>query len=306
LTAGKGASDPFGILGAGAVPGAAGALGALGLGKTTGTAGAPKVSQGLDALGPIAARPPMFPSTTKRIPKISALEKPVPVRKPNPIRSMTRKFLGPAAGHLRVPLWLLELFIILLLAAAVTGSYWVAKGTGYQLVDTVVPLHVVRLEVTQVVELDITAYLDLESKLTKMGFSPLIKVSVLEIPSPNLFSVYLKPDSNSYGVILKVPGSNAPRLSFLSFLSNEMWLSTNGWAAQKQEMEKLSSQSFPGLAPEALWKQHLGRMNRYMQSGVGLQRANQYRFLSALSDHLRWVFATREIQPFKAQFEDWF
>ncbi len=305
----KNAADPFEMLGAKPGLSGAGVLGAMGLGGSKGPPKAPSgktTAQGLDALGPIAARPPMFPATSKRIPKISALEKPVPARKPNPLRAMTRQFLGPAASHLRVPLWLLELFMVLLLTTAVVGSYWAAKGTGYKLVDSVTPLHMVRMEVTQMVELDITAYLELESKLAKLGFNPLIKVGVIEIPSPNLFSVYLKPDTNSYGVILKVPGSNTPRISFLSFLSNEMWLSTNGWASQNQELEKISSQSFPGLAPEALWKQHLTRMNHYMQAGVGLQRANAYRFLSALSDHLRWFIEIREIQPFKARFEDWF
>jgi hypothetical protein len=254
----------------------------------------------------MASRPPMFPSPTKRIPKISVLEKPAPVRKPNPLREMTRKLLGPAAAHLRVPLWLLEVILVLVLGGAVGGTFLAAQGTGYTLVDSIIPLHEVRLEVTQVVDLDISTYLDLETKLTQMGFTPLIKITVPEIPSPNLFSVYLKADTNSYGIILKVPGSNTPRLSYVSFLSSNMWLSTNGWAAQKKEMDKLFSQSFPGMAPDALWKQHLAKINQFMQSGVGLQRASDYRFLSALSDHLRWFISIRNIPPFKAQFEDWF
>jgi hypothetical protein len=176
-------------------------------------------------------------------------------------------------------------------------------------VDRLEALRPARTDVRQIVELDITAFIDIESKIKQLGFTPLVQLSVPEIPAPNLFAVYTDSGNQkykSYAVILKVPGSNMPRLSFVNVLSNGTWLSTNGWASKNQELEKLSSESAPGEDPVALWAHHQKRVDQAVQTGVAVTGVNERRFMCALSDHLRWYMAFKDIPAYKALFEEWF
>ena len=83
-------------------------------------------------------------------------------------------------------------------------------------------------------------------------------------------------------------------------------MSTNAWSAKEQDLEKLSSESAPQEDPHALWDHHRKRLEQCKQSGLGVPNANEWRFLSSLSDHLRWYLALKGIPAYKAAFEDWF
>jgi len=203
-----------------------------------------------------------------------------------------KKFLVPAAAGLA-----------LLLGVVI----WMAfQKPAYRLVDSLIPLHMVRIDVNQVIELDITAYMDFETKLQGLGFTPMLKITVPEIPSPNLFSVYGARDGKSYAVIVKAPGSISPKLSFVSCLSRGTWVSTNGWNSHNQEMDQVSSDSDPTLGTAALWNRHQGRVQQLAQDQISFQPTNENRFLAAFSDHIRWYLTQKKIQGYKAQLEDWF
>ena len=223
--------------------------------------------------------------------------------------SFLHRKLQPLADISKIPVKIWEILVVLVFLGLVAGVAALFHKPAYQLVDRLEALRPARTDVRQIVELDITAFIDIESKIKQLGFTPLVQLSVPEIPAPNLFAVYTDSGNQkykSYAVILKVPGSNMPRLSFVNVLSNGTWLSTNGWASKNQELEKLSSESAPGEDPAALWAHHQKRVDQAVQTGVTVTGVNERRFMCALSDHLRWYMAVKDIPAYKALFEEWF
>jgi hypothetical protein len=259
-------------------------------------------SNGLDMMGG-AIKPPIAPAKVPAARMAKLTQLPTGPSQVTKARSFVAPWLLPIAQKTKIPVLVLELLLVLVPLGVATGLFFFFQKPSYQLVDRIEALRPTRTEVGEVVELDITAYLDLEGKIKQMGFTPLTRLSVPEIPAPNLFSVYLNPASKTYGIILKVPGSNMPLLSFVNILQDGTWLSTNGWPSKDQELEKLSSESAPKEEPAALWARHQKRLD---QTEVGVANANDWRFICALSDHLRWFMALRGIPPYKAAFADWF
>jgi hypothetical protein len=247
---------------------------------------------------------PLFPARPVAIPPpVSKSGRPSDERKGG---AFLRRLLEPVAAKTRVPVLAWEILMVLAILGGLAAAVLSFQKPAYQLTENLPALRPARIEVGQVVELDITSYLDLEGKIRQIGFVPLTRLSVPEIPSPNFFSVYLNPASKTYGILLKVPGSNTPRLSFVNILSNGTWLSTNGWASKDQELEKLNSESGVKEEPAALWAHHQKRLDQAVQSGLSVPSANEWRFICALSDHLRWFMAHQDIPAYKAAFEDWF
>jgi hypothetical protein len=223
--------------------------------------------------------------------------------------SFLRRKLQPLADISKIPVKIWEILTVLVFVGLLAGVVMFFHKPTYQLVDRLEALSPARTDVRQIVELDITAFIDIESKIKQLGFAPLIQLSVPEIPAPNLFAVYTDSGNQkykSYAVILKVPGSNMPRLSFVNVLSNGTWLSTNGWASKDQELDKLSSESTPGQDPVALWAHHQKRVDQAIQTGVTVSSVNERRFICALCDHLRWYMELKDIPAYKALFENWF
>jgi hypothetical protein len=250
--------------------------------------------------------PPLKPSKfPQQVARKSAKDYSGEPKTPKPPSFLSR-MLKPLAEKTKVPVIAWEVLVVLMVLGVAAAIGMKLRTPSYQLVDSLTPIHPIRMEVGEVPELDITAYLDIENKLKSMGFAQLTKVQIPEIPTSNLFSVYLNPSDKAYGIILKVPGSNAPRLSFVNVLSNGVWMSTNAWSAKDQELEKLSSESAPKEDPSVLWAHHRKRLEQSKQAGLGVPNANEWRFLSSLSDHLRWYLALKGIPAYKAAFEDWF
>lgn len=205
-----------------------------------------------------------------------------------------------------VPMWAWTLLLVLI-ALGIAGT--LAKSfikPPVQLTDSLPALHPTRTDVKEVVGLDITSYLDLDGKVKQLGFGPLVGLSVPEIPSPNFLSVYVNTVTKTYAVLVMRPGLNKVSLSFVNTLSTGTWLSTNGWDVKGGSLEKLDSESAPQAPPAALWALHQKRLEKALQGGVESTNANQWRFLCALTDHLRWFMSFKDIPAYKAAFEDWF
>jgi hypothetical protein len=228
--------------------------------------------------------------------------RPVSEKTPSAIFQM----LEPLARKAKVPVAAFIALGALLVLGIGFYLFTFFQGSSYKLEERLIALHPVRTEVGEVVELDITAFIDIEGKLKQLGFNPLVKLSVSEIPAPNFFAVYLNPSAKTYGIILKRPGSIAPNLSFVSVMTTGLWLSTNAWDSKNKDLEKLSSESAPKEDVAALWARHQKRLEAEVQSGLSSANPSEWRFICALSDHLRWFMALKDIPVYKATFEEWF
>jgi hypothetical protein len=262
--------------------------------------------------GPMAPLPDTeaWKSTLTKPPAVSRPYVP-PLPKEDELKkaSFLQRKLKPLAEISKIPVWVWETLLAVVLLGGLTIVAMLFHKPSYQLIDHLEALCPIRTDVKQIVELDITAFIDIEGKVKQMGFAPLVQLSVSEIPAPNLFAVYSDPghpQNKTYAIILKVPGSNMPRLSFVNILSNGTWLSTNGWASKTQELEKLSSESAPNEDPAALWVHHQRRLEQALQTGVTASSVSERRFICALSDHLRWYMALKDIPAYKADFSSWF
>jgi len=210
------------------------------------------------------------------------------------------------AAKLRIPSYLLAAILFAVLAAGFT--YWQQQSQTLVIpvVDSVTPIHLISLDVSQVGDMDITAFTDIQNHLGNLGFTQIFQMTVPQLPSPNFFDVGLKQDEGTYSEILKMPNQIGPRVSFVTVFTNGVWYSTNGWAGTNQQMDYLVSEFYPDQTPEELYNQHLqGVQKLQTANGWQVQKAGLDRYMADLSDHLRWFLTVKNIPAYQADFASW-
>ena len=215
--------------------------------------------------------------------------------------------LTPLAQRLKIPTYVLLILMGLFLVGCAVGLKILASPASIQLISSIPPIHIIQVTSSQINEMDITTYMELQSRLKNLGFTPLIQMTVPQLPSPNFFDVGMKPEAGTYCEILKVPGQITPQLSFVTVFSNGVWYSTNAWRGNNKELDYLISEYYPNSSPDQLYIQHIQGIAQYKQQRDWQlpQVLNLNRYMAALSDHLRWYLVTYNVQSFKAEFNLW-
>ena len=218
----------------------------------------------------------------------------------------TLGLLGPLAKKLKVPTFVLGGVAVLLVAGGVTLAVVQGGQPPLALVDIIQPIHMVQVNSSQISELDITAYSDLQTKIQAMGFQPILQMTIPQLPTTNFFDVYMKEDAGTYAEILKMPGQIAPHLSFVTVFTNGLWFSTNAWQGAGQELKFLVSENFPTDTPDQLYVHHMQTLEKLKNDGdLQPQGMSENRYMSALSDHLRWFLNKKGIPTYQADFSQW-
>lgn len=212
----------------------------------------------------------------------------------------------PLAKKLRVPTFVVVAAIPLLAIGALLGGASLLRPSPVKILKDLPPLHVMRIRSAQVGELDVTTLAELQQRIRALGFSSLTQATLPELPSPNFLDVWMKSEAGTYAEILKFPGQVIPQLSFVTVFNNGVWCSTNAWKGTDQELPVLHSRFRPGEAPDKLYVQHIQTIEKLRKDkGWQVQYMGEARYFAALSDHLRWFFVERKLQPYKAQFDVW-
>lgn len=173
-------------------------------------------------------------------------------------------------------------------------------------VDSIQPIHMVQVNSSQISDMDITAYTDIQNQLVSMGFQSILQMTIPQLPSTNFFDVSMKQDAGTYSEILKLPGQITPRLSFITVFTNGVWFSTNGWPGTGQTMEYLVSEYYPGDTPDQLYVQHMQTLEQLKEKKEWqVQNMSENRYMAAISDHLRWFLNKNDLAPEKADFSMW-
>jgi hypothetical protein len=226
----------------------------------------------------------------------------------DPIRSLTGAMwlkFELLAARLRVPGYLLAAIIFALLVFGITFGLQQAQPP-VAIVSSVPSIHIMPMEASQVSDLDITAFTDIQNHLGGLGFTQALQMTVPQLPSPNFFDVGLKPDEGTYDEILKIPNQIGPRVSFVTVFTNGVWYSTNGWSGTNQQLDYLVSEFYPSQTPEQLYDQHMQGVQKLKSANDWqVQRASQNRYVAALSDHLRWFLTLKNIPSYQADFALW-
>jgi len=196
------------------------------------------------------------------------------------------------------------LLVLLGLVGLVTAA--VLQKPSLEIVDTVTPLSLVQVDSSQITDMDITSYSDLQTHLQTMQFTSFLQMTIPQLPSPNFFNVQIKPDVSTYAEIIKMPGQLKPVLSFVTVFTNGVWYSTNAWDGQNQEMEYLVSEFDPGEDPDQLYVTHIQGIDKLKQDrGWETQEVNPDRYMAALTDHVRWYLNEKNIAAYQADFASW-
>ncbi len=293
-------------------------------------AGTPKPSLDLDSLisDPQAPRPP-FPKAPAGAPTLSlgpsvpfpvdanAGISGVPQKKKNKIISLTKvwsKYLirrsyemfDPLAQKIHVPTYAFLAILATLLGALVFGAGVLLNRPSVVIVETIPQIHFIRVNSNQISEMDVTTYGEFQNQIQTMGFTPLIQMTVPQLPSPNFFDVGIKDNIGTYSEILKMKGSITPQLSFVTVFTNGIWFSTNGWEGDSHEMDYLMSRFYPKETPDQLYVKHVQAVEKLKQdNGWQVQSMNENRYMAALSDHLRWFLTKKGMQGYNANFGMW-
>jgi hypothetical protein len=217
------------------------------------------------------------------------------------------KSLKPLAASLRLPVPALAGLAFVLAAVLVLAPFLLLTGKEpVKTLPQVQPVHIVKVQVSQVGEMDINTYLELETKLQGMGFLPLMQVTVPQAPSPNFIAVFIKEGAGVYAEVMKLPGNPSPSLSFLTVFNNGVWCSTNGFAGRDQQAEYLLSTHHPSESPDPLYVKHMQKVEQLKQrNGWMPARMGESRFVAAFTDHLRWYLDWKRVPGYKASFGDW-
>jgi hypothetical protein len=227
----------------------------------------------------------------------------------NPLRflagSLWLKF-NILAAKLRISGYLLAGIIFVLLIGGLTYFLQQTSAPVVKTVESIPQITVVPLDISQVNNLDITAFTELSNHLGPLGFPQLISMTVPQL-LPNFFDVGLNTAEGTYSEILIMPNQIGPRLSFVTVFSNGVWYSTNGWAGTNQQLDYLVSEFYPDQSPEQLYAQHKQGVEK-LQTTNGWQIQNgagQDRYMADLSDHLRWFLKLKNIPSDQAEFASW-
>lgn len=291
---------------------------------------APKLSLDLESLTPSVQAPqssisktpsgpsPLTPAAPLSFPQESAAGLPVPPpRKKNKFLSLAKiwvKYLlrrsyemfDPLAQKLKVPTYVFLALVAALIGGLVIGAGAYLNRPSVAMADSIPSIHIVQVNSSQISEMDVTTYTDLQSQLQTMGFEPLMQMTVPQLPSPNFFDVGIKENIGTYSEILKRTGTITPHLSFVTVFTNGVWYSTNAWEGKDQQMEYLVSEFYPTDTPDQLYVKHVQGVEKLKQDKdwqVGSM--NQNRYMAALSDHLRWFLVKEGMQGYNATFDLW-
>jgi hypothetical protein len=206
----------------------------------------------------------------------------------------------------KVPYYAAAAGLVVLLGLVGLVAAAALQKPSLQIVDTVTPLSLVQVDSSQITDMDITSYSDLQNHLQTMQFTNLFQMTVPQLPSPNFFNVQMKPDVSTYAEIIKLPGQLKPVLSFVTVFTNGVWYSTNAWNGQNQEMEYLVSEFAPGEDPDQLYVTHVQGIDKLKQDrGWETQEVNQDRYMAALTDHVRWYLNEKNVAAYQADFASW-
>ncbi|HEY5037805.1 MAG TPA: hypothetical protein VIJ93_01890 [bacterium] len=225
------------------------------------------------------------------------------------IKFLIRKsyqMFDPLAKKLRVPTYVF-LGILLLVGVGIVAEVGaVLNQPSIALVESIQPIHFVRVNSAQISEMDVTTYADLQNQVQTLGFTPLIQMTIPQVPSPNFFEVGLKGDAGTYSELIKMPGQITPHLSFVTYFNNGVMFSTNAWSGENQQMDYLISEFYPSETPNQLYVQHIQEVDKLKkEKDWQVQAMDEKRYLAALSDHLRWFLAKKDIPGYKADFNLW-
>jgi hypothetical protein len=139
-----------------------------------------------------------------------------------------------------------------------------------------------------------------------MGFKPILQMTIPQLSPLNFFDVSMKEDANTYAEIIKVQGDITPRLSFVTVFTNGVWFSTNGWQGTNQNLEDLLSEFYPNLTPDQLLVQHMQTLEGLKKKDwEPTQALSETRYMTSLSDLLRWFLDKKGIQPNQADISMW-
>jgi hypothetical protein len=210
------------------------------------------------------------------------------------------------SGRLKVPVHLIAGLFLLLVVGIVIWLAGKMAPPPVETVQTVPIIQVVPIPSSQVSDLDVTAFADLQDQLGPLNFSQITQMTVPQLPTPNFFDVGIKPEASMYCEVLKMPDQVAPHLSFITVFTNGIWYSTNGWTGNDQRLEYLVSEFLPTASAKQLYDQHaqgveeLRKKNGWQPQSVSLNR-----YIAALSDHLRWYITSQNIPAYQADFNSW-
>lgn len=209
------------------------------------------------------------------------------------------------ATRLPVPALLGIAAVLVLVILLVSVILWVNRPS-LKTLGSVPAVHLVKVPVNQVGELDITQYLEIENKLREMGFASLLQMTISQAPSANFFSVYTKESAGVYAEIIKLPSVLAPKVAFITVFNNGVWCSTNGFDGKDALEEFLISTHHPRDASDALYVKHMQKVEQLKrQSGWVPARMGESRYVAAITDLFRWYIALKKIPGYKASFELW-
>jgi hypothetical protein len=225
------------------------------------------------------------------------------------IKFLVRKsyeMFDPLAKKLKVPTYVFLGILLVLGVGVVVGAGTVLNQPSIALVESIQPIHFVRVSSVQISEMDVTTYADLQNQVQTLGFTPLMQMTIPQVPSPNFFDVGLKGDAGTYSELIKMPGQITPHLSFVTYFNNGVMFSTNAWNGDNQQMDYLISEFYPSETPNQLYVQHIQGVDKLKQEkDWQVQAMDEKRYLAALSDHLRWFLAKKDIPSYKADFNLW-
>ncbi len=222
------------------------------------------------------------------------------------ILKRSHDLLDPLAKKLKVPTYVFLGGIVFVLLGLMIWGLTLIGQPSVSIAASIAPIHIVQVDASQVSEMDITTFSDLQNQLRSMGFSSMIQMTVPQLPSPNFFDVHFKSDVGTYAEILKMPGQIAPHLSFVTVFTNGVWYSTNAWEGKDQELDYLVSAFYPSDTPDQLYTQHIQNVEKIKQDkDWQVQTVSFNRYLAALSDHVRWYLNLKDIAGYQADFASW-
>ena len=207
---------------------------------------------------------------------------------------------------IQIPYYALAAGFLVFLGFVGWGIASADSGPSVRIVDTIAPLQIVQVDASQIADMDITTYSDIQTKLQAMQFNNFIQMTVPELPSPNFFNVQMKPESSTYAEVIKMPGQLKPVLSYVTVFTNGVWYSTNGWDGKNQDLEYLESEFDPNDDPDQLYVAHIQGVDKLKSDkGWDTQTMSEDRYMAAFSDHVRWYLDYKDIAGYQADFADW-
>jgi len=216
------------------------------------------------------------------------------------------KALKPFARTSRLPVPVFAALCLLLLLLVPATMIWNSSKPSITVLESIQPIHIVRVASSQVGELDITSFLEQENKLKEMGFSPLLQYAIPQVTSPSFVSVYAKDAAGTYAELIKVPGVSSVKLSFVTVLNNGLWCSTNGWEGKDIVEDYLMSSHHSNDTPDALYVKHMQQVEQLRKQNAWVpSRVGESRYVGALSDHLRWFLQKRNVAFYRTTYDQW-